>query len=73
VIAGQLYESLRADRPALDEEIEKGNFQGLFEWLRENVHSPGSSLSTLNLISQATGKPLTAAPWLRYVEGKYLT
>jgi Zn-dependent M32 family carboxypeptidase len=36
------------------------------------VHSRGASLSSLDLIKKATGKALTAAPWLRYAEGKYL-
>jgi carboxypeptidase Taq len=72
VIAGQLYESLRADRPELDEEIAAGQFGGLFDWLRQNVHSLGASVSTPELIRNATGKPLSAAAWLRYIEGKYL-
>jgi len=72
VIAGQLYESLRADRPELDDEIAAGHFGGLFDWLRQNVHSLGASLSTPELIKRATGKPLSAAAWLRYVENKYL-
>ncbi len=72
VIAGQLYESLRSERPALDEEIAAGSFGGLFEWLQQNVHGLGASLSTPELIARATGRPLSAAAWLRYVEGKYL-
>ncbi len=71
-IAAQLYEKLRNDRPELDREIEAGRFGGLFDWLRENVHSHGASLGSQELIKQATGKTLTAAPWLRYAEGKYL-
>jgi carboxypeptidase Taq len=72
VIAGQLYENLRADRPDLDEEIAAGQFAGLFSWLKQNVHGVGARLSTPELIKEATGKPLSAAAWLRYVEGKYL-
>jgi carboxypeptidase Taq len=72
VIAGQLYESLRNERPELDTEIAAGQFGGLFDWLRQNVHGLGSSLSTPELIKKATDKPLSAAAWLRYVEGKYL-
>lgn len=71
-IAGQLYESLRGDRPELDAEIAAGQFSGLFEWLRQNVHGLGASLSTPELITKATGKPLSAAAWLRYIEAKYL-
>src|SRR6201991_2106908 len=65
-IAGQLYESLRADLPTLDDDVAAGKFVGLFDWLRQNVHSRGASLSTPELIKQATGKPLTAAAWIRY-------
>jgi carboxypeptidase Taq len=71
-IAGQLYESLRAERPELDEEIGAGQFGGLFSWLRQNVHGLAASVSTPDLIKNATGKPLSAAAWLRYIESKYL-
>jgi carboxypeptidase Taq len=71
-ISAQLYETLRNDHPDLDREIEAGQFGSLFEWLRKNVHGQGASLSSQELIKKATGKALTAAPWLRYVEGKYL-
>ena len=71
-IAAQLYETLRNDHTDLDAEIEAGRFGGLIEWLRTNVHSVGASLSSQDLIRRATGKPLSAAPWLRYAEAKYL-
>jgi len=72
VIAAQLYESLRSDRPELDEEIAAGHFAGLFDWLRQNIYRHGAMLSTPELIQNATGKPLSAAAWVRYAEGKYL-
>ncbi|HEX4241847.1 MAG TPA: carboxypeptidase M32 [Steroidobacteraceae bacterium] len=72
VIAGQLYEALRAARPALDEEVAAGQFGGVMEWLRDNVHGVGARLPVQELMKQATGKPLTAAAYLRYLEAKYL-
>ena len=72
VIAGQLYEALRAERTSLDEEIAAGQFNGVMEWLRDNVHGVGARLPVQELIKQATGKPLTAAAYLRYLEAKYL-
>jgi carboxypeptidase Taq len=71
-IAAQLWESLRGELPTLDEQIAAGQFGGLFGWLRENVHGVGARVSSQELISNATGKPLSAAPWLRYAESKYL-
>jgi carboxypeptidase Taq len=72
VIAGQLYEAMRAAHPALDEEIAAGQFGGVMDWLRDNVHGVGARLPVQELIKQATGKPLTAAAYLRYLESKYL-
>lgn len=72
VVAGQLNEALRAARPALDEEIAAGQFEGVLDWLRENVHGVGARLPVKELIKHATGKPLTAAAYLRYLEAKYL-
>jgi len=72
VIAGQLYESLRTERSALDREIAAGQFGGVMEWLRDNVHAVGARLPVKELIKEATGKPLTAAAYLRYLEAKYL-
>jgi carboxypeptidase Taq len=72
VIAGQLNEAMRAARPALDEEIAAGQFGGVMDWLRDNVHGVGARLPVQELIKHATGKPLTAAAYLRYLETKYL-
>jgi carboxypeptidase Taq len=72
VIAGQLNEALRAARPQLDTEIAAGQFGGVLDWLRDNVHGIGARLPVKDLIKEATGKPLTAAPYLRYLESKYL-
>ncbi len=72
VIAAQLHEAMRAAQPSLGEEIAAGQFSGVMEWLRDNVHGVGARLPVQELIKQATGKPLTAAPYLRYLESKYL-
>jgi carboxypeptidase Taq len=72
VIAAQLYESLRADVPALDEQLARGEFSGLLDWLRTNVYGFGSKMLVQDLLKGATGKPLSATSFVRYVEAKYL-
>jgi carboxypeptidase Taq len=72
LIAAQLYEGVRSDIANLDEEIAAGRFGSLFEWLRTNVHSLGASVTSQELIRSATGRELSATPWLRYAEAKYL-
>ncbi|HUX74066.1 MAG TPA: carboxypeptidase M32 [Steroidobacteraceae bacterium] len=72
VIAGQLNEALRNARPELDREIAAGSFAGVLDWLRDQVHGVGARLPVKELILQATGKPLSASAYLRYLENKYL-
>ncbi len=72
VIAAQLWESLRNAVPELEQQIARGEFGGLFGWLRENVHALGAKVTVNELMKEATGQPLTAAASLRYLESKYL-
>jgi carboxypeptidase Taq len=72
LIAAQLYETLRSDVSEFDADIAAGRFGELIGWLRANVHGVGASLSSQQLIERATGKKLSAAPWLRYAVAKYL-
>jgi carboxypeptidase Taq len=72
VIAGQLYESLRSDVPALDEQLARGEFSGLLGWLRTHVHDLGAKVPVQDLLRGATGKPVSASAFIRYVEAKYL-
>jgi carboxypeptidase Taq len=72
VIAAQFHEAMRSALPDLDEQIARGEFAGLIGWLRQHVHSVGASVSAQDLIKNATGKPLSAAAALRYLESKYL-
>jgi carboxypeptidase Taq len=72
LIASQLWEKLRTAREGLDEEIARGDFSGLFGWLREHVHAVGAKMTVQDLVTDATDRPLSAAPALRYLEAKYL-
>jgi len=72
VIAAQLYESLRAEVQGLDEQLARGEFSGLLGWLRTNVHGLGAKVPVQDLLKGATGKPLSAVSFVRYVEAKYL-
>jgi carboxypeptidase Taq len=72
VIAAQLLESLRRDVPQLDAELGRGDFGSLFARLRTNVHALGAKVTLQELMKAATGKPLSAVAFVRYVENKYL-
>lgn len=72
LVAMQLWEQLRNERENVDQEIAAGDFKGLVGWLQENVHSLGARVDVQELMKQASNKPLSAAPALRYLEAKYL-
>jgi carboxypeptidase Taq len=72
VVAAQLYESLRAATPELDQNLARGEFGAITGWLTQHVHAAGARLSPLDLVQEVTGKPLSAAPVLRYLEARYL-
>lgn len=72
VIAAQLFESLRIDVPDVSARVERGDFAAITGWLSGHVHSAAARLAPGRLVEEVTGKPLTAAPALRYLERRYL-
>jgi carboxypeptidase Taq len=71
LIGAQLMEKARGDMPDLDGQIEKGEFAPLLGWLRKNLHQHGRKFTPNELLERATGKPLTAEPWIAYVRQKF--
>jgi carboxypeptidase Taq len=71
LIGAQLMEKIRADIPDLDARVERGEFASLLGWLRKNVHRHGRKFTPNELLERATGRPLTAAPWIAYVQNKF--
>lgn len=69
--AAQLWESVTADIPDLDNQIAAGQFDDLHAWLREKVHRHGAKFDTPELLERVTGRPLTAEPYLRYLKTKF--
>jgi carboxypeptidase Taq len=68
--AAQIWEAVRRDLPDLDEAMTQGEFGGLLSWLREKIHHHGRRHSAMELCEHATGAPLGAEPFFRYLEGK---
>jgi carboxypeptidase Taq len=71
LIGAQLMEKARLDISDLDAQIERGDFVTLLAWLRKNVHRHGRKFTPNELLERATGKSLTAAPWVAYVQRKF--
>jgi carboxypeptidase Taq len=72
VIAAQLWDAFATVHPARDEDIRRGDFSALLAWLRTGLHRHGRKFPPLELIAKMTGQPLTPAPYLDYLEAKYI-
>ena len=69
--AAQIFETLREEIPALDEQVTRGDFEPLLDWLREKVHQHGAVYEPADLIERITGAPFDAAALVRYIVTKY--
>jgi carboxypeptidase Taq len=71
LIGAQLMDKIRTDVPDLDGRVERGDFSALLDWLHRNVHRHGRKFTPNELLERATGKPLTALPWIAYMRRKF--
>jgi carboxypeptidase Taq len=71
--AAQLFDAARRAKPEIPNAIGVGDFSPLLGWLRGNVHGQGSRLSTRELLTRATGRPLDPAVFKRHLEQRYLS
>lgn len=73
LIAAQLWAIARARLPELPEEIRRGNFRPLLDFLRETVHRHGAKYEPAELLRQVTGAPqVDPECFLAYLREKYL-
>ncbi len=68
--AAQLWSSIREEIGDLDDLIARGDFGELRSWLIREIHRHGRRYTAPELCEQATGAPLTADHFMRYLEGK---
>lgn len=71
LISAQLLDAAASDLGSLDEPFARGEFAPLLEWLREKVHRHGRALAAHEILTRATGRELTAEPWLKYARRKF--
>jgi carboxypeptidase Taq len=70
IVAAQIWAAVRADLPDLDDQLARGEFAGLREWLRERLHHHGRKYMPAELVQRVTGGPLDVAPYLDSLRGK---
>ncbi|OGQ21425.1 MAG: hypothetical protein A3I05_09080 [Deltaproteobacteria bacterium RIFCSPLOWO2_02_FULL_44_10] len=69
--AAQFWTKIQKDLPDIEDQIRKGKFQPLREWLRKNIHTHGRRYSASELVKRVTGKPLSSQYFVDYIKKKY--
>lgn len=72
MLAAQLWYAAREQLPELEEQLAKGNYGGLLDWLRNQVHQYGRLYRTPELIRKVTGKTISPEDLIRYLKERYL-
>jgi carboxypeptidase Taq len=71
VMSVQIWEKAAEELGDLDEQVERGEFTPLREWLGLNVHSQGRKYPPQELLRRATGSTIDAKPYLAYLKKKF--
>jgi carboxypeptidase Taq len=71
VMSAQFYDAALRARPAITDEIKRGEFGMLRNWLTENIYQHGHKFTASEIVERATGAPLSIAPYLDYLRRKY--
>jgi carboxypeptidase Taq len=70
LMAAQLWQRVRGDLPDLDEDLARGEFAPLRDWLGEHVHRPGRTFEPRELLRRITGEELQVEPLVDYLRDK---
>jgi carboxypeptidase Taq len=70
--AVQFFNQARRDIPDLETRIAAGDLLPLKQWLHDRIHRWGRTFTADELIQRVTGSPLSLAPFMEYIEEKYL-
>jgi carboxypeptidase Taq len=67
----QIMEQAEKEIPNLWDNFKKGEFLPLKDWLNDKVHKHGRYYDPEKLIEVISGAPLSADPFMNYLEKKY--
>ncbi len=71
MIAAQLWDRVRRERPTIEDEFARGEFAWLLTWLREKIHTQGRRQNALELTKQVTGEELSPRALVAYLRERY--
>jgi carboxypeptidase Taq len=71
VISVQIWERIKEDIPDLEDQLERGEFVALREWLGQHIHRHGRKFGPKGTLERAVGSAIDPEPYLRYLREKH--
>jgi carboxypeptidase Taq len=71
ILSAQFFAAATRAHPEIAREVAGGRFATLHGWLADNIYRHGRTLTPDEIVIRATGSPMTSAPYLAYLRGKY--
>jgi carboxypeptidase Taq len=71
IMSAQFFAAARRDLPDLEAQVGAGEFGPLRGWLTQHIYRHGRKFTAPEIVERATGKPLSIAPYLSYLNTKY--
>ena len=72
LMATQQWAAIEKTSPSITHDMRRGDFSSLNKWRHGNIWSKASTLSTPELLKQATGEPLNARYFTEHLQRRYL-
>jgi carboxypeptidase Taq len=71
ILGAQFFDAALEAHPEIPSEIERGRFETLYNWLKNNVCQHGRKYTASELVERVTGGPLDVKPFVNYLRNKY--
>lgn len=71
ILSAQFFTAAVRAHDQIPEEIGRGAYRTLHDWLRENIYRHGAKFTPDELVERATGEPLNTTAYVQYLRAKY--
>lgn len=71
LLAAQYYNAALRAHPGIPAQIERGEFDTLRGWLRDNIHQHGRKFTSAELTQRITGQTIDPTEYIAYLRGKF--
>ena len=71
ILGAQFFTTALKAHPEIPDEIKKGKFDTLLNWLIENIYRHGRKYTESELVKRVTGSDISIDPYIGYLKTKY--